>query len=184
MPQGENNDISVSQELEDREASNMEIDHAPVKMVVLDGIVMGPTHCAFDNCTADLDNYRGGAFCANHEIEFSAKCRVCNCQNNKVESTQACNQHQGQWQKHVNYNQSSMAGVRRMLQRPGENLPWNPVQGRDHQPHDQDVPDVQQPNYFRPARFYCVETIIAPCDIVIAWQKLQRLNLQHISWNF
>ena len=61
-PRGENNNISVSQALEDREANNMEIDHAPVKMVVLDGIVMRPTHCAFDNCTADLDNYRGGAF--------------------------------------------------------------------------------------------------------------------------
>ena len=61
-PGGENNNISVSQELEDGEETNMEIDHAPVKMVVLDGIVMGPTHCAFDNCTADLDNYRGGAF--------------------------------------------------------------------------------------------------------------------------
>jgi len=173
-PGGENNNISVSQELEDGEETNMEIDHAPVKMVVLDGIVMGPTHCAFDNCTADLDNYRGGAFCANHEIQFGAKCRVRNCQNNKVESTQACNQHQGQWQKHQNYNQSSMAGVRRMLQRPGENLPWDPVQGRDHQPHDQDVPDVQRPNYFRPARFYCVETITAPCGIVIAWAKFAK----------
>jgi hypothetical protein len=57
VPEGGNNNISVSQELEDGEASNMEIDHAPVKMVVLDGIFMGPTHCAFDNCTTDLDNY-------------------------------------------------------------------------------------------------------------------------------
>ena len=48
-----NDDGSEIQEVED---NNMEVDHAPVKMVVLDGIVVGPTHCAFDNCTADLDN--------------------------------------------------------------------------------------------------------------------------------
>ena len=79
----------------DREASDMEIDHAPVKMVVFNGIVIGLTHCAFDNCTADLDNYQG-AFCANYKIQFGAKCCVCNCQNNKIKPTQACNQHQGQ----------------------------------------------------------------------------------------
>jgi len=27
-----------------------------VKMVVIDGIVMGPQHCAFGDCTADLAN--------------------------------------------------------------------------------------------------------------------------------
>ena len=101
---------------------------APVKMIVLDGIVMGPTHCAFDNCTADLDNARGGAFCTDHEIQYADKCCVRNCQNNKVITTQACEQHQGQWKKHVqNYSQHSMAGVRRMLQRPNENLPWSSV---------------------------------------------------------
>ena len=33
-----------------------------------------------------------------------------------------------------------MAGVRRMLQRPNKNLPWNPVHGGNYQPHDQDAP--------------------------------------------
>ena len=33
--------------------SSMDIDHAPVKMVVLDGIVMGPQHCAYENCTSE-----------------------------------------------------------------------------------------------------------------------------------
>ena len=168
--------ISENQDSSDSEASNMELDHAPVKMVVLDGIVMGPTHCAFDNCTADLDNSRGGAFCATHEIQFGAKCRVRNCQNNKVNLTQACNEHQSHWKKHIqDYNQHNMAGVRRMLQRPNENLPWSSIRERNHQPHDQNAPEVQQrPNYFRPARFYCVETITAPCGIVIAWAKFAR----------
>ena len=155
--------------------STSEPEGAPVKMIVIDGIVMGPTHCAFDNCTADLDNYQGGAFCANHEIQFGDKCRVRNCQNSKVYTTQACEQHQGQWKKHVqNYSQHNMAGVRRMLQRPNENLPWSSVQRRDYQPHDQDLPENQRSNYFRPARFYCVETITAPCGVVIAWTKFAR----------
>ena len=48
----ENPDASASQELEG------EIDDVPfVTMAVLDGIVMGSTQCAIDNCTADLDNY-------------------------------------------------------------------------------------------------------------------------------
>ena len=172
----ENQDASVSQELEGREVDNMEIDDVPfVTMAVLDGIVMGPTHCAFDNCTADLDNYRGGAFCPEHEIEFGAKCRVRDCQNDKVDSTQACTEHQPQWKKHIqNFTQHSMAGVRRMLQRPDESLPWNPIQRRNHQPHDEDAPEVKLANFFRPPRFYCVETITAPCGVVIAWTKFAR----------
>lgn len=39
-------------------------DTAPVKLVVLDGIVMGPTHCAFEKCTSPLANMRHGVFCA------------------------------------------------------------------------------------------------------------------------
>ena len=155
--------------------STSEPEGAPVKMIVVDGIVMGPTHCAFDDCIADLDNSRGGAFCADHENEFGDKCRVRNCQNDKVHTTQACEQHQGQWKKHTqNSNRDNMAGVRRMLQRPNENLPWNSVQTRDYQPHDQDSPENRRANYFRPARFYCVETITAPCGIVIAWTKFAR----------
>ena len=35
-----------------------------VTLVVMDGVVMGPTHCAFDDCIEDLQNARGGVFCA------------------------------------------------------------------------------------------------------------------------
>src|SRR6202044_2041890 len=41
---------------------------SPVTLVVMDGVVMGPTHCAFDNCIEELQNARGGVFCARHEI--------------------------------------------------------------------------------------------------------------------
>lgn len=47
---------------------------APIKMVVLDGIVMGPTYCAYPKCQEGLLNARGGSFCAVHEIEYGDKC--------------------------------------------------------------------------------------------------------------
>src|SRR6266568_457788 len=46
--------------IEGEEANDDGEEAAPVKMVVLDGIVMGHTHCAFDGCDADLSNARGG----------------------------------------------------------------------------------------------------------------------------
>lgn len=49
---------------------------APVSMVVVDGIVMGPTHCAFDGRSQELASARGGAFCLYHENTFGNKCRV------------------------------------------------------------------------------------------------------------
>ena len=36
--------------------STSESEGAPVKIIVINGIVIGPTYCTFDNCTADLDN--------------------------------------------------------------------------------------------------------------------------------
>jgi hypothetical protein len=67
-----------------------------------------------------------------------------------------------------------MAGARRMLQRPGERLPWQPVAQTNQQPHDEPTPEVQRDNYFTPNHFYCVETICAPCGVVIAWAKFAK----------
>ena len=50
--------------------SGMNIDVRNVTMVVVDGIVVGTKHCAYDNCTSDLTNYRGGSLCQIHENEF------------------------------------------------------------------------------------------------------------------
>jgi hypothetical protein len=58
-----------------------------------------------------------------------------------------------------------------MLQSPGESLPWQAAAGPNTQRHDEEMPEVQQSNYFTPRRFYCVETICAPCGVVIAWAK-------------
>jgi hypothetical protein len=153
-------------------------EHAPVKMIVMDGIVMGPTHCAYDNCIADLANARGGSFCPHHEIEYGVKCRVRDCTNTKVTGTQACEEHQNQWKKYVeSHSGQNLSGVRRALRGANEHLAWQQVRERIVQPHDQENPDADPPkskNFFGPARFYCVETICAPCGVVIAWTKFAK----------
>src|SRR5277367_1989376 len=153
-------------------------EHAPVKMIVMDGIVMGPTHCAYDNCTAVLANARGGSFCPHHEIEYGANCRVRDCTNTKVAGTQACKEHKNQWKKYVeSHSRQNLTGVKRALRGTNQNLPWQPGQERVVQPHDQENPDADPPkskHFFGPARFYCVETICEPCGVVIAWTKFAK----------
>ena len=62
-----------------------------------------------------------------------------------------------------------------MLQRPEERNPWQPGLHRTIQPHDDDDDvEVPQKHYFGPAKFYCIETICAPCGVVIAWTKFDR----------
>jgi hypothetical protein len=63
-----------------------------------------------------------------------------------------------------------------MIQRPGETQPWNPQRrGPNTQRHDDDNEEPPpSPNYFGPARYYCVQTICAPCGVVIAWTKFAR----------
>jgi len=151
---------------------------ASVKMVVLDGIVMGPAHCAYDGCTSDLLNARGGEFCPFHETQYGARCHVHGCQRPKINPGQAGDQHQQEWQKYIeSHSCENLSGVRHVLRRPGENLPWQShvnVQ-RNLQPHDQeDTSEHQRKNYFSPNCFYCVETICAPCVTVIAWTKFAK----------
>ena len=160
---------------------NMQTDvtdnEALVKMVVMDGIVMGPQHCAFGNCTADLANSRGGVFCSVHNIQYGAKCRVNGCHSSKINGTQACHQHKEEWVKYeFNHKPAIYSGMKRMLRQSGENVPWQPTTTETvPQPHDEPAPDVQpSKNYFRAGRFYCVETICAPCGVVIAWTKFDK----------
>ena len=97
------------------------------------------------------------------------------CSNNKVNPSQACHQHQQEWKKYVqHHSKSSLAGVKRMLKRPGESHPWQSGNQRNIQPHDEEASEPQPKHYFSPPRFYCVETICAPCGIVIAWTKFDK----------
>jgi hypothetical protein len=65
-----------------------------------------------------------------------------------------------------------------MLQRPRETQAWNPQRrGPNQQCHDDDNEEPPlSPNFFGPAKYYYVETICAPCGVVIAWTKFARLE--------
>ncbi|KAF8988946.1 hypothetical protein BDQ17DRAFT_1393365 [Cyathus striatus] len=108
---------------------------APVKMVVVDGVVMGPTvhHRAMEGCHAEVNNYCGGVFCRYHNIQYGPKCRVKSCDAQKVAGTEACEAHKEMWNKHKSNYSSAIL--------------------------------------FSPNHYYCVETVCAPCGVVIAWKK-------------
>ncbi|KAJ8689057.1 hypothetical protein PTI98_013121 [Pleurotus ostreatus] len=63
-----------------------------------------------------------------------------------------------------------------------ERQEWLPVGGRAEAPEHDDLAEqeVEQVsgskynNYFSAPRFYCVETICAPCGVVIAWRKFAK----------
>jgi hypothetical protein len=81
-------------------------------MVVIDGIVMEPIHCAAINCTADIANARGEAFCPTHVTLFGKKCRVVGCGNRKVGDTEACALHQQDWFQHKqSRSKSTLVGI-------------------------------------------------------------------------
>ena len=58
-----------------------------------------PTHCAFDNCHKPLSNAPGKreSFCQIHERQFQNHYHVEDCQNNKIDGTQACQEHHNDW---------------------------------------------------------------------------------------
>src|SRR6202790_5036391 len=142
---------------------------SPVKMVVMDGVVMGPTHCAYDDCTQDLQNAHGGVFCGFHEIVHGNMCHMQNCNNPKVPPSQTCAIHYNRWYSQViRYGRQSLLGVRRLVRRSEEeHLPWLPQVRCQVQPHDAAAaPQNRKDNYFVAPRFCCVETICAPCGTV------------------
>ncbi|KAF8057814.1 hypothetical protein FPV67DRAFT_1429731 [Lyophyllum atratum] len=152
----------------------------PVNMLTLDGVVMGPQICAFEDCTNDLVNARGGALCAIHEVLLGSKCRMAGCQRNKVGETQACNEHLDIWRKSVqDRSKATINGIRRILQRPGERQEWQQLpETAIQRPHDEEDPEAarfpRRKNYFSPNRSYCVETACAPCGVVLAWTKFAK----------
>jgi hypothetical protein len=97
------------------------VEESPVKLVVLDGVVMGPTHCAYDNCTGNLKNAHRGVFCNEHETLFGHLCRIRDCNNPKSPPSQTCVQHQDRWYKHATrYARQSILGIRRLVRRSEE----------------------------------------------------------------
>jgi len=145
-------------------------------MIVLDGMVVGPKHCAYDGCSGELANARQGVFCIEHELIRGSLCRMRDCQNPKADQSHACTQHQNRWRTYATrYGRQTMLGIRRIIRRTEEErLPWLPNHNpHAHQAHDEPGHGQGRPqdNYFAAPRFYCVETICAPCGVVIAWTK-------------
>ena len=100
-----------------------------------------------------------------------------NCNNLKLPTSQTCAQHQNHWYHHViRYGRQTSLGIRRLVRRSEEeNLAWLPPINRQVQQHDEEpIADNQRDNYFIAPRFYCVETICAPCGVVIAWTKFAK----------
>ena len=91
---------------------DIEMKPSIVNMIVIDGIVMGPKHCAYTNCTEDLANYRNGVFCIHHEDIHGKLCRVQTCHNYKADGIQTCHQHRSLWHSHVvRFGHSTMLGI-------------------------------------------------------------------------
>jgi hypothetical protein len=67
-----------------------------------------------------------------------------------------------------------------------EHLPWLSNHNQEFQPHDEPGhgEETLQDNYFRAPRFYCVETICAPCGVVLVWTKFAKAELPTNILNF
>ena len=113
LPMVNSNAESSTSNVAPRENQQTEVEPALVKLVVMDGIVMGPQHCSIGNCTADLANNRGGVFSSVHDVEYGAKCRVDDCHFSKVTGTQACHQHRAEWSKYeFNHKPAIYSGMK------------------------------------------------------------------------
>ncbi|TFK31937.1 hypothetical protein BDQ12DRAFT_701384 [Crucibulum laeve] len=139
--------------------TEMDDDNATVSMVVVD---------AFENCTDDLANAHGGVFCAFHKNQYGSECCWHTCEDQKLSGTQSCLQHQPQWKKYIQSHSHANLLV-------GEQMSWQISTSQNAQAHDEETPpDRPKDHYFGPSKFYCVETICAPCGVVIAWDLFDR----------
>ena len=68
---------------------------------------------------------------------------------------------------------------------PGARCIHNNHQTGEQPRHDEpEAEALQVKNYFTPGRFYCVETICAPCGVVIAWAKFSNAESPTNILNF
>lgn len=96
------------------------------------------------------------------------------CPNEKIQNSQTCQNHQAQWWSHaLRFGRQTLFGIKRLICcTEEENQPWLPGHTSVVQTHDAiPAPTHRKDNYFVALRFYCVETICAPCGVVIAWTK-------------
>ncbi|KAF9493473.1 hypothetical protein BDN71DRAFT_1483465 [Pleurotus eryngii] len=133
-------------------------------MVVIDGIVMGPCHCAMEGCEAGLQNAQTGVFSKKHVEKMKKKCHMKGC--GKAKAT-FCRR----------YANTSLLEVQQMLRRAQEERQeWLPAGGEvEAVEHDnleeqevEEVSGTKYQNYFSAPRYYCVETICASCGFAKA----------------
>jgi len=88
-----------------------------------------------------------------------------------IAGTKACADHARLWDNHKKEkSKSTLNGIRRLISRPGEVPIWNQRQNQAPQQHDEEPnPVPARRHYFSPNRFYCVETLCAPCGVVLGW---------------
>ncbi|KAF9496404.1 hypothetical protein BDN71DRAFT_1505718 [Pleurotus eryngii] len=157
---------------------------ADVRMVVIDGIVMGPHHCAMQGCVKALLNAQTEVFCEEREEAMAGRCWMKNCDQDKIGDTQACQEHQPQWARFCRqYANTLLLGIQQMLRRAQkERQPWLPCAGEEEalehddleEQENEEVSGTKYNNYFSASRFYCVETLCAPYGVVIAWHKFAK----------
>ncbi|KAH6885560.1 hypothetical protein BKA70DRAFT_1123965, partial [Coprinopsis sp. MPI-PUGE-AT-0042] len=147
------------------------VEGCSVNMRVVDGIVTGPLHCAQPKCYNPLANNRVESYCEKHVREFGHFCRIIECRALAKTGTRACELHAPEWKHYqASASRSSSSGVKRMIHRPGEQQPWQESHEHSENPHDQPDPQPHQPkHYFAASRYYCVETLCAPCGVIEAW---------------
>ena len=112
-----------------------------------------------------------------HEYEHQGLCHMKNCSNSKAEYSQTCQLHHSHWHSHVmHFGKQSLLGIRRLLlHTEEEHQELLPPINQQAQPHDEPPVEVQSKNnYFVAPHFCCVETICAPCGVVLAWTKFHK----------
>ncbi|KAF9002696.1 hypothetical protein BDQ17DRAFT_1243042, partial [Cyathus striatus] len=105
MLQGEDAEQAMREEIEARASAqqyissttnDMDIDNEKpiVNMVVMDGIIMGPRHCAYQDCDGNLENERTGVFCIIHQAMHGHLCHIKLCNNPRENNSKTCVNHQ------------------------------------------------------------------------------------------
>lgn len=153
----------------------------PVKMVVMDGIVMGHKCCSYDNCGDPLENTQTDVFCTKHKKLHKRKCHVKDCTRDHEPDTKVCRskEHIALYLKHqTKWARQSPLAISRIITRTNQegSLPWVKPQKRKQPQHDDEKAQKKETSktktYFSAGHIYCVETMVSPCGVPIAWTKM------------
>jgi hypothetical protein len=61
-------------------------------------------------------------------------------------------------------------------------MPWQSSREPNAQRHDEPTPDIERTHYFSPSRFYCVETVTAPCGVVPIFGNVRTDHVYTSTW--